>query len=386
MKVGEPLLYITTEGEAASGATGGGGVAGGGAEEPSDQVPPKATTLHSVDDEEDRLHIPAATTSVSYDQTTGSTTKVLTSPAVRKLGREHGIDLSTVAGTGPRGRVLKADVLKLLGAKEGRSASPPPPPTQMGSAQTTTPPAAATKAASTEEDTVIPIRGYHRRMVKSMASSLQVPHMTYTDDVNVDALTSVRDSLRPMAKKLGVEKLTYLPFFVKAASLAMNEYPAVNSSIDVENMTLTHRKEHNVGVAVDTPRGLAVPVVRGCQDRSVLEIAAELARLFALASEGNLSEADILDPTFTLSNIGAIGGTYMSPVVLPPQVAIGAMGKIQRLPRFVSDDSDEVVAARIMPISWGGDHRAIDGATMARFGNLWKSYVENPASMVFAMR
>jgi 2-oxoisovalerate dehydrogenase E2 component (dihydrolipoyl transacylase) len=223
-------------------------------------------------------------------------------------------------------------------------------------------------------------------MVKSMASSLQVPHMTYTDDVNVDALTSVRDSLRPMAKKLGVEKLTYLPFFVKAASLAMNEYPALNSSIDVETMTLTYRKEHNVGVAVDTPRGLAVPVVRGCQDRSVLEIAAELARLFALASEGNLSEADILDPTFTLSNIGAIGGTYMSPVVLPPQVAIGAMGKIQRLPRFVSDDSDEVVAARIMPISWGGDHRAIDGATMARFGNLWKSYVENPASMVFAMR
>ena len=87
-----------------------------------------------------------------------------------------------------------------------------------------------------------------------------------------------------------------------------------------------------------------------------------------------------------MSNIGAIGGTYMSPVVLPPQVAIGAFGKIQRLPRFVNKDSDDVEAVRIMPVSWGGDHRAVDGATMARFSNLWKSYCENPASMMFALR
>ena len=131
------------------------------------------------------------------------------------------------------------------------------------------------------------------------------------------------------------------------------------------------------------------------------------------AMEGNLAEDDITNPTFTLSNIGAIGGTYMQPVVLPPQVAIGgelfeskskyqsdpfsniytynllhtlALGRIQRLPRFVSDDSDIVEAARIMPVSWGGDHRAVDGATMARFSNLWKSYCENPSSMMFAMR
>lgn len=131
------------------------------------------------------------------------------------------------------------------------------------------------------------------------------------------------------------------------------------------------------------------------------------------AIEGNLSEEDIVNPTFTLSNIGAIGGTYMSPVVLPPQVAIGgksfyynecissfpiklltmffalvsiAMGKIQRLPRFVDDKSDKVEAVRIMPMSWGGDHRAVDGATMARFSNQFKSYCENPSSMMFAMR
>mmetsp|Transcript_2071 Transcript_2071/g.3846 ORF Transcript_2071/g.3846 Transcript_2071/m.3846 type:complete len:178 (+) Transcript_2071:1-534(+) len=177
-----------------------------------------------------------------------------------------------------------------------------------------------------------------------------------------------------------------MPFFVKAASLALTKYPVLNSTIDVEEMKLTYHAGHDVGVAVDTERGLAVPVVRGCEKKSVLEIAVELGRLYSLAAEGNLSEADITKPTFTLSNIGAIGGTYMSPVVLPPQVAIGAMGKIQRLPRFINDHSDQVEAARIMPISWGGDHRAVDGATMARFSNLWKSYVENPSLMMFAMR
>jgi len=99
-----------------------------------------------------------------------------------------------------------------------------------------------------------------------------------------------------------------------------------------------------------------------------------------------LTEEEISQPTFTLSNIGAVGGTYMSPVIVPPQVAIGAMGKIQRLPRFINDSSNEVEAIQVMPVSWGGDHRAIDGATMARFSNTWKYYVENPQAMMFEMR
>ncbi|KAL9180729.1 hypothetical protein ACHAXT_011182 [Thalassiosira profunda] len=388
MYVGKPLLYIATEG----GVGGGTDIGGGGEGEPQAEAGQPAT-LHNVDDEEDRLSVPSAGSnyashvqsadekSDSNDSASEGKAKVLTSPAVRKLGKENGIDLSTVQGTGPQGRVLKADVLKIINANSSATDDPP----TSAAASLASAPSVATPSRL-EEDEVIPVRGYHRLMVKSMTASLQVPHMVYADEINVDALTSVRDSLRPVAKDLGVTKLTYLPFFVKAASLAMNEYPALNATIDVDEMTLTHHQAHNIGVAVDTARGLAVPVVRNCQERSVLEIAAEMGRLFALAAEGNLSEGDIGRPTFTLSNIGAIGGTYMSPVVLPPQVAIGAMGKIQRLPRFVSDDSDEVVAARIMPISWGGDHRAIDGATMARFGNLWKSYVENPSSMMFAMR
>ncbi|KAL7536655.1 hypothetical protein ACHAXR_008265 [Thalassiosira sp. AJA248-18] len=349
MFVGKPLMYIATEN--------GGNSVGPEVVEHHDQqaqevgrTQQKTTTLNNVDDEQDRLHIPSVGTNYSsyYDKeetilldnspheggarSAVVTTKTLTSPAVRKLGKENNIDLGTILGTGPGGRVLKADVLKIINASSSSSSMP------LGS------PRESTTSSST---TTPPISS---------------------------------------SPEMGVSKLTYLPFFIKAASLAMRKYPVLNSTIDVEEMTLTYRAEHNIGVAVDTERGLAVPVVRGCEGRSVLDIAMELNRLYSLAMEGNLCETDISDPTFTLSNIGAIGGTYMSPVVLPPQVAIGAMGKIQRLPRFVNDESDEVEAVRIMPISWGGDHRAVDGATMAKFSNLWKAYCENPSSMMFAMR
>jgi 2-oxoisovalerate dehydrogenase E2 component (dihydrolipoyl transacylase) len=314
-------------------------------------------TLNNVDDEQDRLRIPSVGSNFSsyYDKDAkneasiiesshAATKKVLTSPAVRKLGKENDIDLSTVLGTGPGGRILKADVLKIIGGTTAISS-----PSSAQATSNTSAKLPPISSPSISEDTTIPLRGYNRLMVKSMTSSLSIPHMVYADEVNVNSLTSIRDSLRPLAKQMGVEKLTYMPFFVKAASLAMNEYPVLNSTIDVESMTLTYHAEHNVGIAVDTERGLAVPVVRGCQEKSVLDIALELGRLYSLvrclsrivnffilfayivssysvvyqAAVGNLSEEDIANPTFTLSNIGAIGGTYMSPVVLPPQVAIG---------------------------------------------------------------
>ena len=122
-------------------------------------------------------------------------------------------------------------------------------------------------------------------MVKSMTLSLQVPHMVYSDEINVDALTEIRDSLRPLATEMGVtKKLSHMPFFIKATSLALLRYPVLNSTIDVENMTLTYHAEQRIGVAVDTERGLTVPVIGDCKDKSVLEIALELNRLYKLVS------------------------------------------------------------------------------------------------------
>jgi 2-oxoisovalerate dehydrogenase E2 component (dihydrolipoyl transacylase) len=131
---------------------------------------------------------------------------------------------------------------------------------------------------------------------------------------------------------------------------------------------------------MDTPQGLLVPSIKKVHQMSVLEIAEELNRLQDLGSRGKLGAADLKDGTFSLSNIGSIGGTYAKPVILPPQVAIGALGKVQKLPRF--DSNDNLIKAHIMNVSWSADHRIIDGATMARFSNLMKSYIENPATMI----
>ena len=203
--------------------------------------------------------------------------KVLTSPAVRKLCKEHNIDLGKVKATGPKGIVLKSDVLNIISMNSTEAAT-------TSSSSKSTHEKTISSPMQLEEDTVIPIRGYNRLMVKNMTSSLQVPHMIYSEEINVNKLTEVRDSLRPLAMDHGVQKLTYLPFFIKASSLAMLKYPVLNSTIDADEMTLAYHAEHHIGVAVDTEKGLAVPVVKSCQNKSVLEIALELNRLYSLVS------------------------------------------------------------------------------------------------------
>ena len=131
---------------------------------------------------------------------------------------------------------------------------------------------------------------------------------------------------------------------------------------------------------MDTPQGLLVPNIKKVHQMSVVEIAEELNRLQDLGLRGKLGADDLKNGTFSLSNIGSIGGTYAKPVIMPPQVAIGAVGKVQKLPRF--DANDNLVKAHIMNVSWSADHRIIDGATMARYSNLMKNYIENPASMI----
>ena len=372
ISVGSPLLHIAVEDSASTPSP-----------EPPASAPTPVPTLHNIDDKQDRLHIPqVASTLPDYDNSDDvganeakrrTPFKVLATPAVRKLGMDHDIDLGSIAGTGPKGRILKGDLLKIIKAKEGHSVFQPP--TGIASPSSAGEPVLAAE--------VVPIRGYNRLMVKSMTESLQVPQMCYSDEINMNALKLCREELRPLAASQGV-KLSYLPFLIKSASLAIADYPVLNSSINVEDFTLTYHNDHNIGVAMDSPRGLVVPVVKKCQSLSILDIARELTRLQEAAKEGSLSEDDITGVTFSLSNIGAIGGTYMSPIVAPPQVAIGAIGTIQRLPRFVGD-SNEVEEASIMQISWGGDHRVVDGATMARFSNQWKAYLERPMTMTFSM-
>jgi len=302
-----------------------------------------------------------------------SSGKALASPAVRRLARELSVDLAKVQGSGDKGRVYKDDVKAF--------------------AEGTVKPAAATKTEVTSTapaqgsaqaaDRVEPIKGIKAAMARQMADSVAtIPHFTYCEEIDLTALIALRLSLKDSYAKQGV-KLTMMPFFMKALSLAIKDFPVMNSQPNSDCTELRYFSEHNIGVAVDSKVGLLVPNVKGCQAKSIVDIARELGRLTDAAREGRVSPADLKAGTITISNIGAIGGTVATPIINKPEVAIVALGKVQTLPRF--NAKGEVEARQLMQISWSGDHRIIDGGTIARFTNLWKQYLEQPSSMLVNM-
>jgi 2-oxoisovalerate dehydrogenase E2 component (dihydrolipoyl transacylase) len=222
-------------------------------------------------------------------------------------------------------------------------------------------------------------------MVRSMNESLKIPHFTFTEEVIMDALAELRGPLNAHGASYGV-KVSYLPLVLKALSLSLEDFPVLNSSVSKDETSLTYHGDHNIGVAMDTPRGLLVPSIKQVQHKSVFEIAAELKELQTIGAAGKLGEAHLTGGTITVSNMGSIGGTVLSPVITSPQTAIVALGRIQTLPRFKNGSEEEVAATKVMQVSWAGDHRVIDGATMAKFVNTWKRYLENPSMMLAQMK
>ncbi len=305
--------------------------------------------------------------------------KALASPAVRRLARELSVDIHQVPGSGPKGRVFKADVQQFVSGAVATN-------TTVTSAAVTQAPVAKAVSSSVASGArkVEPIKGIKAAMARQMTESVStIPHFTYCEEIDLTELIALRLQLKDGLAKQGV-KLTMMPFFMKAMSLAINEFPILNSQVNADCTELTYFDEHNIGIAVDSKVGLLVPNVKDCQRKSIVEIANDLTRLTDLAREGRVSPADLKGGTITISNIGAIGGTVATPIINKPEVAIVALGKVQQLPRF--DTKGHVVARSIMQISWSGDHRVIDGGTIARFTNLWKKYLEEPSAMLVAMR
>ena len=296
--------------------------------------------------------------------------KVLTTPAVRRIARENNLDLTLVPATGKNGRVLKEDVLNFL--QQGNTATAAESTDQPSSAQPTP-----------QQDRVEPIKGIRAVMAKTMMESVSsIPHFTYVDEVDMSRLIALRKELKADLEQQGI-RLTMMPFFIKALSLAIKQYPILNSRINDDCTELHYLASHNIGIAVDSPSGLLVPNIKNVQNLNIIEIAQHSNRLTEQARAARLSPADLQGGTITISNVGAIGGTVATPIINKPQVAIVALGKVQSLPRFDADGN--VCAQQIMTISWSGDHRVIDGATMARFSNAWKTYLENPSSMLMTM-
>jgi len=302
------------------------------------------------------------------------TSKVLTTPAVRKMAREHELDLSSINGSGKQGRVLKEDVLGFLsngrGSNEDRGASD----NSVSNAQL---------IKTTAEDRVEPIRGVRKIMAERMSAAVStIPHFTYVDEMDVTALMEIRQTLKDTYATDSL-KITLMPLFIKALSLAIKQFPIINSHPNADFTELTYVASHNIGMAVDGKTGLLVPNIKNVQDLSLLDIATEVTRLTQAARSGKINPQELSGGTITISNIGAIGGTAATPIINKPEVAIVALGKIQTLPRF--DEQGNLVPRKIMTVSCSGDHRVIDGGTIARFNNVWMGYLKSPTTMLAAM-
>ncbi|XP_026729322.1 lipoamide acyltransferase component of branched-chain alpha-keto acid dehydrogenase complex, mitochondrial [Trichoplusia ni] len=303
--------------------------------------------------------------------------KVLTTPSVRRIAAQFNVDLSTVKPTGKNGRILKEDMLAHLNIDSDASNIVPDATTVKAVEIPVT--KAQAKVEVLLEDRVVPVSGFTKAMVKSMTEAMKIPHFGYSEEYDVTKLVEARDLLKTIALERGV-KFSYMPIIIKATSLGLTQLPILNSSLDSNCEHIIYKANHNIGVAMDTPNGLVVPVIKNVQNKTILEIASELNSLQEKGTKGQLGLAEISGGTFTLSNIGIIGGTYTKPVILPPQVAIGALGKIQVLPRF--DSESNIRKAHILTISFSADHRVIDGVTMARFSNYLKNYLENPTTLL----
>ncbi|KPI86680.1 putative Dihydrolipoamide branched chain transacylase [Leptomonas seymouri] len=314
--------------------------------------------------------------------------KVLATPATRYLAKEHNIDLSLVPATGKGGRVTKEDVLRYL-SSGGTAASTP----AAAAATATAPESAATPAgtmvsgiATEAGDTTVPIVGVRRGMVKTMTQAASIATFTFSEEYELTRLITLRDALKDLIKERsqGKVKLSFMPFFLKAASMALREHPDINAYCPPDCSALIRKAAHNIGFAMDTPNGLIVPVVHHVEQKSVFEIAVDLQALIDRGKANRLTTHDMSGGTFTLSNIGAIGATVTKPVLLPPQVAIAAIGRLQKLPRF--DAKGNVYPANLVCFSFTGDHRVIDGASMVRFSNTYRWLLENPDNMLIDLR
>ncbi|HIB05781.1 MAG TPA: biotin/lipoyl-binding protein [Candidatus Marinimicrobia bacterium] len=285
---------------------------------------------------------------------TSSTEKVFASPGVRRLARELGINLQIIKGSGPKGRITKDDLngyIKLQMAISSGSIPAPQPVIDFS------------QWGDVEVQKLTKIK---RITGKRLQQAWQlIPHVTQFDAADITDL----DALRKEVKKAGAEKgikVTFLPFLMKALSIVLKEMPEFNSSLDHTNQNLVLKNYYHLGVAVDTPSGLTVPVVRDVDQKSVFELSDELMDLSSRARDKKLKPNELKGGTFTISSLGGIGGTGFSPIVNPPEVAI--MGVSRSAWKEVYDKvSREFVAKFIMPFSLSYDHRVIDGAAAASF-------------------
>ena len=303
--------------------------------------------------------------------------KVLATPATRRLAREMNIDINALSGSGVAGRVTRDDVMK-----NGAGATAAGAPSFRAPVSA---PAYNSQPGAAEER--VAIRGIRKKIMESMTLSKQIiPHVTLMDEANITALVKLREELKATGEKAGV-KITYLPFVFKALIATLREYPAFNATIDDKAQEIVYKKYFNIGFAADTPNGLVVPVVKNADQKSILQLSREINELAKKARDGKLALDDMRGATITVTNIGSIGSTYATPIINHPEVAIIGMYKLQDKPLIShnADGSLKLDLAKVMNYTVTADHRLLDGAMIAHFLKSMIARLENPGVLMLDM-
>jgi pyruvate/2-oxoglutarate dehydrogenase complex dihydrolipoamide acyltransferase (E2) component len=296
-------------------------------------------------------------------------------PATRKLARELGVDLRQVAPSGSSGRVTREDV-----ERHASGAGPAPAAPAAAPAPAALAPAPPPKPSA--EDERVPIRGLRKRIFENMARSKHTAaHFNYVEECDVGRLIDLRERSRGHAEKAGV-KLTFLPFIVKAAVAALKLHPRLNAVIDEQAMEVVLRKSYDIGIAMATEAGLIVPVVRGVDRMSILDVAREIDRLASAAREGKSQREDLGGSSFTVSSLGKLGGLMAPPIINYPEVGIMGIHAIKKKPVVRGND---IVVGDVMLLTFSFDHRIIDGDVGALFAQEIVSYLENPDRLLVEM-
>ena len=286
------------------------------------------------------------------------------SPSVRQFSRELGVDLDHVSGTGPNGRITQDDVHEYIKStlKKFQSAMESAPAAQPMTGGSGIPPIPKVDFSKFGEIEVTPLK-----RIKKLSGAhllrcwLNVPHVTHFDEADITELDSFRKSLKAQMEKEGL-KLSPLLFILKATAAALKQFPSFNASLDGDNLVL--KKYCHIGVAVDTPNGLVVPVIRDVDTKSIKDLAAELMAISGRAREGKIGPEEMQGGCFTISSLGGIGGTNFTPIVNAPEVAIMGVSKSKMQPQW---NGSEFVPRLMLPFSLSYDHRVVDGAEAARF-------------------
>jgi pyruvate dehydrogenase E2 component (dihydrolipoamide acetyltransferase) len=283
------------------------------------------------------------------------------------------VDIQQVAGTGPHGRVTREDV-------EAHRANATKTETTIPVAVKPAPPVSIAAGSADERR---PLRGLRRKIAEKMVqSAFTAPHVTTFDEVDLTALVDVRQRARVKAEAQGV-RLSYMPFFIKAVVAALRQFPTFNASLDETTQELVIKRDIHVGFAAATDNGLLVPVIKHADSKSLLTIAREMAEIAERTRAGKASAEELSGSTFTISNVGSIGGMFATPIINHPEVAILGVNKLQKRPMVMADGT--IAARDMMYLGLSFDHRVNDGAEAVQFLNAVVGYLQDPESLFLTL-